>query len=51
MKLTFVKGVVLGAVTSMLTLAATAALAGTGVGAVFNLGKTNKVNATSTLTG
>lgn len=32
MKLTFFKGVALGAVTSMLTLGATAALAGTGVG-------------------
>jgi hypothetical protein len=30
---------------------ASAALAGTGVGAVFNLGKTNSVNATSTLKG
>ena len=51
MRLTFFKAVALGAVTSMLTLGATAALAGTGVGAVFNLGKTNKVNATSTVTG
>jgi hypothetical protein len=51
MRLTFVKGIALGAVTSMLTLGATAALAGTGVGAPFNLGKTNSVNATSTLTG
>jgi hypothetical protein len=51
MKLTFLKGAAVGAITSVLTLTATAALAGTGVGAVFNLGKTNKVNATSTLTG
>lgn len=51
MKLTFVKGIALGAATSMLTLGATSALAGTGIGAVFNLGKVNSVNATSTLTG
>src|SRR5579859_2796322 len=51
MRLTFFKGIALGAVTSMLTLGATAALAGTGPGANFNLGKTNSVNATSTLTG
>jgi hypothetical protein len=51
MKLTFFKGIALGAATSMLTLGATSALAGTGVGANFNLGKTNTVNATSTLTG
>jgi len=51
MRLTFIKGVALGAVTSMLTLGASAALAGVGVGAPFNLGKVNKVNATSTLTG
>ena len=51
MRLTFVKGVALGAVTSVLTLGATAALAGSGPGANFNLGKINKVNLTSTLTG
>jgi hypothetical protein len=51
MRLTFVKGIALGAVISVLTLGATAAFAGVGVGAPFNLGKTNKVNATSTLTG
>lgn len=51
MRVTFFKGIALGAVTSMLTFGATAALAGTGVGAPFNLGKTNKVNATSTLIG
>ena len=51
MRLTFVKGIALGAVTSMLTLGTTAALAGTGPGANFNLGKVNTVNATSTLTG
>jgi hypothetical protein len=51
MKLTFFKGVALGLVTSVLTLGATAAFAGSGIGAVFNLGKVNTVNATSTLTG
>lgn len=51
MRLTFVRGVALGAVTAVLTLGTTAALAGTGPGAPFNLGKINTVNATSTLTG
>lgn len=51
MKLTFFKGIALGAVASVLTLGTTAALAGTGPGAPFNLGKINSVNATSTLTG
>ena len=37
--------------TLVLVLIPAMALAGTGVGAVFNLGKTNKVNAQSTLTG
>jgi hypothetical protein len=45
------KGVVLGAAVSAVLMAATAALAGTGVGAVFNLGKTNRVDAQSTLKG
>lgn len=40
----FVKGVALGAATSALVLAASAAVAGTGVGGVFNLGKTNSVS-------
>jgi hypothetical protein len=47
----FLKGVVLGSATAMVVLMAATAFAGTGVGAVFNLGKTNSVNATSTLTG
>jgi hypothetical protein len=51
MKLTFLKGVALGSVVAVATLSATSAMAGTGIGAVFNLGKTNKVNATSSLTG
>lgn len=45
------KGVVLGAAVAAVLMAATAAVAGTGVGAVFNLGKTNRVNAQSTLRG
>jgi hypothetical protein len=51
MKATFFKGVALGAVVSSLTLVATAAVAGTGVGAVFNLGRTNTVNGSTALTG
>ena len=51
MKFTFFKGVALGAVVSALTLTTTAALAGTGVGGVFNLGVKNSVNAHTTLTG
>jgi hypothetical protein len=47
----FAKGIVLGAITSSAVLIGTAALAGNGVGASFNLGKVNTVNATSTLTG
>jgi hypothetical protein len=47
----FFRGVVLGAVTSTLVLGATAALAGTGVGGVFNLGKSNTVNKSSSLAG
>jgi hypothetical protein len=45
------RGVIVGAITSTLVLIAATALAGTGIGAVFNLGKTNRVDATSTLTG
>src|SRR3954452_25355109 len=48
---TFVKGAFAGGVGATAVLAATAAFAGTGVGGVFNLGQTNSVNATSTLTG
>src|SRR4051812_10671345 len=48
---TFVKGALAGGVGATAVLAATAAFAGTGVGGVFNLGQSNSVNATSTLTG
>ncbi len=45
------KGVVVGAIVSSFVLMATSAMAGTGVGAIFNLGKTNKVNAPTSLSG
>ena len=51
MKATFLKGVVLGSVVSVLMLTATAAFAGSGVGAVFNLGRYNGVNGTTKLGG
>jgi len=51
MKLSFVKGVGLGVVCALTLTATTAALAGTGVGGVFNLGDKNDVSATTTLTG
>ncbi len=47
----FYRGVVLGSVVSIVALMASTALAGTGIGAVFNLGKSNSVNRSSTLTG
>jgi len=45
------RGVVLGAVVATLVLIAATALAGTGVGATFNLGRTNTVDAQSILRG
>ena len=51
MKPTFFKGVVLGTIVSLATLMATAAFAGVGPGAVFNLGAYNGVNATTKLAG
>jgi hypothetical protein len=51
MRTGFLKGVVLGAIVSTLTLAASVALAGSGIGGVFNLGQPNTVNKTTTLTG
>jgi hypothetical protein len=47
----FFKGVVLGATVSAIVLVATSAIAGTGIGGVFNLGKTNSVDAQNTLKG
>ena len=51
MKPTFYKGIVLGAAVSVLVLVASAAVAGTGVGGIFNLGVSNTVNGTSALSG
>jgi len=47
----FGRGVVVGAATTTVVLMTATALAGTGVGGVFNLGQVNSVNATTTLTG
>jgi hypothetical protein len=47
----FLSGAAVGALTSTLVLIAATALAGTGIGAVFNLGKSNKVNKQTTLQG
>jgi len=47
----FYKGVLLGSVVAVVVLMAATALAGTGIGAVFNLGKVNTVNRTSSLSG
>ena len=51
MKSRFAKGIVLGAIVSGLTVASTAAFAGTGIGGVFNLGRTNTVNGATVLQG
>lgn len=51
MTATFLKGVVLGVVVSSVMLISSAAFAGSGVGAIFNLGKTNLVNAGTGLSG
>lgn len=45
------KGAFIGAITSSIVMISASAVAGTGIGGVFNLGKTNKVNAQTTLTG
>lgn len=47
----FVRGVVVGSLTAALVLGASTALAGTGVGGIFNLGKANTVNGGSSLSG
>jgi hypothetical protein len=47
----FFRGVVLGSITSAVVLLAASAFGGTGIGAVFNLGRTNTVNHQSTLKG
>jgi hypothetical protein len=46
-----VKGIVVGAVVAAVVSTAAVAVAGTGIGGVFNLGQTNAVNAGSTLQG
>lgn len=51
MQFSNVKSVLIGAGTAVAVIAITGAASGSGIGAIFNLGKTNKVNATSTLTG
>jgi len=45
----FFRGVVVGAVVASVVMLTGTALAGTGLGAVFNLGRTNSVSQTSTL--
>jgi hypothetical protein len=47
----FFRGVLVGSLTSALVLSASAALAGTGVGGIFNLGQANTVNTSSSLSG
>jgi hypothetical protein len=51
MRTTFVKGALVGAITASVVMVSAAAWAGTGVGGVFNLGKTNSVNSQSLLIG
>jgi hypothetical protein len=51
MRYQFFKGAVAGGVGAAVVMAASAALAGSGVGGVFNLGRTNTVGAQTTLTG
>jgi hypothetical protein len=51
MSAALVKGAVIGAVTASVVMISATAMAGTGIGAVFNLGKTNTVNARSILAG
>jgi hypothetical protein len=51
MKAKFLKGALLGAIASGLTVGSAAAFAGSGIGGVFNLGKANTVDATTTLQG
>jgi hypothetical protein len=47
----FVKGALIGGLGAALVLVTSAAIAGTGIGAPFNLGETNNVDETSVLTG
>lgn len=47
----FLKGAFAGGIGAAVVMTATAAVAGTGIGGVFNLGQTNTVNETSSLSG
>jgi hypothetical protein len=47
----FLRGAMIGGLAGGAVLAATAAVAGTGIGGIFNLGQTNTVDETTTLTG
>ena len=47
----FLRGLAIGSLLAGVLLSTTTALAGSGIGAIFNLGKTNTVNKTSVLTG
>jgi len=51
MRSQFLKGALVGGLSGALVMVATAALAGSGIGGVFNLGVKNSVNATSALIG
>jgi hypothetical protein len=51
MKRPFLKGSLIGGLSAAVVMISSAALAGTGIGAVFNLGKINTVNAQSALVG
>jgi hypothetical protein len=51
MKTPFLKGLVFGAVVCGVAVGSTAALAGTGIGGVFNIGTSNRTNASTVLSG
>lgn len=51
MRSQFMKGVLVGSLVAAIVTIAGTALAGTGIGAVFNVGRTNTVNRASVLTG
>src|SRR5215469_13518010 len=51
MQFSNIKSILIGVGTAVAVIAITGAASGSGVGAVFNLGETNTVNATSSLTG
>jgi hypothetical protein len=51
MRSSFLKGVLLGSLVAAVVTMTGTAFAGSGIGAIFNLGKTNTVNRTTTLTG